>query len=110
MQQIISFMCLVFVFSISLATANTAVAQQASEATFTSMVISPTPHLGQNTKLSSLLPELLPIISNQEKVAHTKFLPPSLKSGISATRISLPIIGWGNINCYGGTGARFARG
>ena len=57
-------------------------------------------------------PALIPsleLLERSEAVAMPKFVPPPVKRTPPFMK-PLPLIGWKNINCYGGTQARYARG
>ncbi len=110
MKKIIMFLSLAFVLSVSLAVSAKPITTPKSRAEVSEMV-----HNNQQTIATihdhhGALPPLLRVEPITVLALQTRFAFPPVKLRSTPPLKNLPIIGENNINCYGGTAARFARG
>lgn len=111
MTRLITFLSLIFVFSISFASADIAVELRQNDSAYVSKM---TPDQKKVSAIISdriaLLPLPLLLTGYHSTFVQAQFRSPWVKTKAVVRLKTLPIIGWGNIDCYGGTCARYARG
>jgi hypothetical protein len=109
MTRLKIFMSMIIVFSVSYASANQAVRHLLDDKT-TALIVVCNDGVAEVSDERALL-SALPILDAPQPVpVDTMFVPPKEKKKFVSPIKSLPLIGKGNINCYGGTAAKFARG
>ena len=114
-MKILTFCLLVVLFSISLASGNTLRTSARGHPQTSKVITDQSAAISGQRKIvivrsAALKPSVL-ILGNHEPFrVHTKFIPPALTDKSPPVFRELPLIGWNNVNCYGGTVAKYARG
>ena len=108
MKTLIAFLGLILFFSVSMASATTL-----SSSTHSNRMLANI-HPSETARPTSDTAALIPLPPMVERFAiaavKSKFRFTARTKRTPTFNKQLPMIGWLNINCYGGTAARFARG
>lgn len=114
-MKILTFCLLVVLFSISLASGNTLQTSARGHPQTSKVVTDQSAAISGHGKIVMVrhvawIPPVLILANHEPFRLHTKFIPPALPDKSPPVFRELPLIGWNNVNCYGGTVAKYARG
>jgi hypothetical protein len=111
MKRFLTFLGLIFLFSVSMAKAGNINAPPSVQPAISKLAPGRVAWAGEApiiivTDNRALLPrEALTARASNDVIVQTKFLFPVSRKRVRRLRKNLPMIGWSNTNCYGGTWA-----